>query len=274
MCHNPACSANAGGNIIKLVMLLSNKSEAQTRRFILSTKFVSSKPLYDQVAAMAEPNDVQEVDASNLNVFIQKFQESTRAKEYMESRGLSETTCEYFKVGYDPKSDMVLVPVFDRNDKLVGYNGRSIVGKRFKLSKSLPRNEILFNLNNAKRIGGTAIIAESQFDVMKIHQSGFPNGICSFGSHISDNHIRLIQRYFDRIIIMTDADPAGRKAGHNIANSVRGVHVEWAIHDWGVVYPDGAKDAGDLTEAQIKHCIKNAVSDAAYRSYKSLARSV
>jgi DNA primase len=190
----------------------------------------------------------------------------------MASRGFSEKTVEDFNVGYDPSMDMIVVPIYSYTGDPVGVNGRSIEGKRFKLTRSLERNSILFNLHRARRQGGTAIVFESQFDVMKAHQSGFPNGVCFFGSHISKEQAMALQRHFDRVIIMTDADQAGRKAGHNLSEMLKNTAVEWAIWDWGVIYPDGAKDAGDMTEEQVRYCINNAVSDVAYRSYKQFAK--
>lgn len=270
MCHNASCSANRGGTLIGLAMMLSNKNKPEVLRFILS-KRSSIADLSKQLEKIAEPEDVKTIDITLVEQFEQKFWSAEKAIDYMHSRGFNDETLKYFRVGYDPKMSMVIVPIFDRNGLPVGFNGRSIEHKKFRLSREFPRNEILFNVHNAKRHGGTAIICESQFDVMRIHQAGFPNAICSFGSHISDNQVRIMQRYFDRIIIMTDADSPGRKSGHDIASKVRGVHIEWAIHDWGVIYPHNAKDAGDMTDEEIKHCINNAVSDVSYRSYAPLA---
>jgi 5S rRNA maturation endonuclease (ribonuclease M5) len=89
---------------------------------------------------------------------------------------------------------------------------------------------------------------------------------------VSREQAALLARHFDRVIIMTDADKPGRKSGHNLSAMLRGsCRVEWAIHDWGVIYPGDAKDAGDMTEEEIAYVIKNAVSDVAYKSYKNLA---
>jgi hypothetical protein len=41
----------------------------------------------------------------------------------------------------------------------------------------------------------------------------------------------------------------------------------WASHEYGKIYPHDAKDAGDMTDEEIKSCIKNAVSDIEYRSW-------
>jgi len=268
MCHNPSCTAGRGGNLIKMMVLLGDKGPMEARRIIAMKSSLSGKSLLDQIIELQDETDIKVIDPSLVPTMEHNYHQSDRAKSYMESRGLDQKTTGAFHVGYDPKSDMVLVPIFNHQGEPVGFNGRTIEGKRFRLSKGLPRNEMLFNLHNAKRYGGTVIVCESQFDVMKIHQSGFPNAVCLLGSSISDRQIYLLQRYFNRIIIMTDADPAGRKAGHTLCEKLRGVAIEWAIWDWGVVYPHDAKDVGDMTVDEIRHCIKKAVSDISYRTYR------
>jgi len=268
MCHNPSCSAARGGNLIKIMVLLGDKGPMEARRILAMKSVESGKSLFDKIIELQDESDIKTINPELVSSMEQNYSKSPRAKAYMESRGFDEDTTRYFRVGYDPKSDMVLVPIFNPQGEPVGFNGRTVEGKRFRLSKDLPRNEMLFNLHNAKRHGGTAIVCESQFDVMKMHQAGFPNGVCFLGSSISDRQIYLLQRYFNRIIIMTDADPAGRKAGHTLSQKLRGVAIEWAIWEWGVIYPHDAKDVGDMTLEEIRYCIKNAVSDISYRTYR------
>jgi hypothetical protein len=66
---------------------------------------------------------------------------------------------------------------------------------------------------------------------------------------------------------MTDADKAGRDLGLSIATKLRMKDIMWASYEYGKIYPHDAKDAGDMTDEEIKSCIKNAVSDIEYRSW-------
>jgi DNA primase len=270
MCHNSACQARGG--LDRLVMLKSDKSPVEALRYISARQRSESSSLSEIVSSIESEEEVRVLDQSKLDALVSNFRKSKRAQDYMESRGFNPETLSYFDVGYDPGQDMIVVPIHDLKGNPIGVNGRSIEGKRFKLTKSIPRNSIWFNIHRVKAMGGTAIVFESQFDVMRVHQAGFPNGVCSFGSYVSAEQARLLQRYFDRIIIMTDADAPGRKSGHALSGMLRNTKIEWAIYDWGVIYPHGAKDAGDLTEDEIRHCITNSVSDAAYKSYKQLAQ--
>jgi hypothetical protein len=41
----------------------------------------------------------------------------------------------------------------------------------------------------------------------------------------------------------------------------------WASYEYGKIYPHDAKDAGDMTDEEIKACIRNSVSDIEYKSW-------
>ena len=66
---------------------------------------------------------------------------------------------------------------------------------------------------------------------------------------------------------MTDSDKAGRELGISISNKLRNKDILWASYEYGKIYPHDAKDAGDMSEEEIKHCITNAVSDIEYKSW-------
>lgn len=271
ICHNASCSGNSGGNLRKLVTLLSERSDMEAMRYIAKKGKEAQRPLSQRLEAIQAEERWPSLPQMKIDDLVDSFWRYQPAIDYMmKERGFDEETLREFEVGWEPEREMVVVPIHDHEGNPVGVNGRSIVGKYFKLTKRLPRNKILFNLNRAKRQGGTIIFCESQFDTMKIHQAGYPNAVCSLGSHVSRQQDALLKRYAERVIIMTDADKAGRKMGHTLSAMLRGVKVEWAIWDWGVIYPHGAKDAGDMTIEEIKHCINNSVSDIAYKSYKEL----
>jgi DNA primase len=159
---------------------------------------------------------------------------------------------------------MVTVPVHSPDGICVGVVGRSVTQKEFKNSPGLPRNSTLFNIHRAKRVGANCIIVESSFDAMRVHQAGFPNVVATLGGHISSNNLSLLNRYFNRLIIMTDNDEAGRSLGNNIFNKLRNKDILWASYEYGKIYPHNAKDAGDMTDEEIKLCINNSASHIEY----------
>jgi DNA primase len=266
ICFNPACGES--GTLNELVKKILNKNEYEAIRFI-SAKETESLNNFDEVmASMFE--DKPEFVKFPQNVLDNMYNElgsNEIARDYFKSRNINEESMHYFKLGYSSKQNMVIVPVHSPDGIPVGLVGRSISEKVFKNSTNLPRSKTMFNIHRAKKIGDHVIIVESSFDAIRVHQSGFPNVVATLGGHISPDNINLLNRYFNKITIMTDADEAGRVLGRNISNKLKNKDILWASYEYGKIYPHGVKDAGDMTEDEIRSCIKNAVSDIEYRSW-------
>ena len=266
LCFNPSCGE--AGSVKELVKKILNKNEFEVLRFILSKKSAADDEFEDTLNSLFEEKpDFVEFSQETLDNLYSELGNSEEAKQYFLSRGINEESMHHFKLGYSSKMGMVIVPVHSPDGMPVGLVGRSISEKRFKNSTNLPKNKTMFNIHRAKRIGENVIVVESSFDAIRVHQAGFPNVVATLGGHLSKENIALLNRYFNRITIMTDADLAGRELGLSIANRLRNKDILWASYEYGKIYPHDAKDAGDMTEKEIIACIKNAVSDIEYRSW-------
>ena len=72
---------------------------------------------------------------------------------------------------------------------------------------------MLFNLHRAiQSRDHTLILVEGFFDTFKTHQAGHHNVAALMGSKLSDRHVELMGTYFDQVILMLDADEAGKAA--------------------------------------------------------------
>lgn len=271
LCYRSDCSGARGGNLELLVARLSKRNPIEAIRFIEKKGSESKRPLSSKLDDMFAPKRMPIMPQLKLDELKDNFWSSVRAQKYMRDRGFTKQTCEDFEVGYDPKvmmrggstMPMVIVPVHDHQGNPIGVNGRSIEGKFFKLSKGIPRNEVLFNLHRAKR-EPVCVVTESQFDAMRVHQAGYPNAVAFMGSYISKEQYDLFRRYFKKLVVMTDNDPAGRKAGQNLAAGLREIRIEWAAWLQDEVYPHDASDAGDLTDDEIAYCVRNAIPHHEY----------
>jgi DNA primase len=267
LCFNPACGES--GTLIDLVKRITNRNDYEALRFI-TVKEAEVMANFDELLedTLEEKPDFIEFDSTTIDKLTSEMNQYEDGRVYMHGRGFMDETLEYFNVGYSNNRNMVTVPVHSPDGICVGVVGRSIKAKEFKNSPGLPRNSTIFNIHRAKRIGATCIIVESSFDAMRVHQAGFPNVVATLGGHISSNNLSLLNRYFNRIIIMTDNDEAGRSLGNNIFNKLRNKDVLWASHSYGKIYPHDAKDAGDMTDQEIKTCINNSVSHIEYVSWE------
>jgi len=129
-------------------------------------------------------------------------------------------------------------------------------------------------------------VCEASYDAMRIHQAGYPNVIALLGGHVTQYHINQIDRNFDTVLIMTDFDNKifrpncrmcnyercrghrpGRDLGRSIATKLPHKRILWGAYDDTCVFPHGAKDASDMTDDEIRQCIRGAVPNFEYQSW-------
>ena len=268
LCFNPSCGES--GTLIELVRRVLHKNDFEAMRFISAQETEVLNNFDDIMSNLFEEKpEFEEFSQEILDKLYKEIQSSNQAIEYLNSRGINQESIEYFKLGYSSNMNMVITPVHSPDGLPIGLVGRSIEGKSFKNSTNLAKSKTLFNIHRAKRIGDQVIIVESNFDAIRIHQAGFPNVVATLGGFLSVDQQNLLNRHFNKIIIMTDADQAGRELGKSITERLRFKDILWASYEYGKIYPHQAKDAGDMTDEEIKACIKNSVSDIEYRSWNS-----
>jgi DNA primase len=261
ICYNQMC--NATGTIMDLVKNLTNRNDFEALRFISANRLTTEQALEEELKELLD--DKPEFDIFSQDILDNLYNGlNEKAREYFYARHILDDAIDYFYLGYSQKQGMVTVPLHSPNGEPVGIIGRSIESKKFKNSVNLPRNKTMFNLHRAKREGGTIIVVESSFDAIRLWQAGFPNAVATLGGSISDTNINHLNKYSTTIIIMTDNDAAGRALGHTIASKLKGKNVLWACYNYDKVYPHDAKDVGDMTDEEIKQCIKNAIPHFEY----------
>ena len=261
VCYNQNC--NSSGTILDLVIKLTNRTSFEAMRFISSNKMSEAEMLEEELKDLLDDKpEFDEFSSSTLKTLHEGITEE--ARKYYATRHINSDAIDHFNLGYSQKQGMVTVPLHSPDGIAVGVIGRSIQGKSFKNSPNLPRNKTMFNLHRAKLEGGTIIVVESSFDAIRLWQAGFPNAVATLGGSISDTNINHLNKYSSTIIIMTDNDKAGISLGETIANKLKNKNVLWARYDSLNTYPHNAKDVGDLTDEEIKQCIKNAIPHFEY----------
>jgi DNA primase len=281
-CFNPSCMT--AGTLEELIRRLKKLNVFQVARLILKYKDANNHSLSERVdEALAKPVEFVPFPQEPLDRMYRDFKGSV-GQQYMRSRGFNDDTLDYFRVGYSAKKNMVIVPMHDPKGMPIGLIGRtaSHTDKAFKNSTNLPKSLTTWNFHRARRTGDTVIVVEASYDAMRVHQAGYPNVVALLGGHITSHHIQQLSRTFSKVIIMTDFDPKqyrpncrmcnynpckghrpGRDLGRQIAN-IPNIKVLWSAYDDTCVYPHGAKDVGDLTDNEIRQCLKNAISNLEY----------
>jgi DNA primase len=112
-----------------------------------------------------------------------------------------------FSLGYSEKQGMVTIPVQSPDGMNIGFVGRSIEGKEFKNTPGLPKGKVLFNLHRVKS-SSIVYVVESSFDAIRLDQVGFP-AVATLGANVSISQIRLLEKYFNNVVLVADNDEAG-----------------------------------------------------------------
>jgi hypothetical protein len=270
-CFGAACGTS--GKLEDLPKRLLKYNIFQTRRLLLKYRNVGNKTLEERLAENKNKVDIVEWEFADRLPRMQSDFWDSEGYAYMRGRGFEDETLKHFGVGYSVNKGQVAVPMYAPEGFCVGVIG-------------LPRRFIPWNFQNARKCGDTVIICESSFDAMKIHQAGYANVIALLGGSLSMWQQDLINRTFSKIIIMTDFDKKryvpdckkckakkiylceghrdGREFGRLLAEKLPNKKIMWAAYDDTCVYPHEAKDATDMTEEEIRQCLKNAISNFRY----------
>ena len=268
ICFNPACGES--GTLLELIKRVLNKNDFQAMRLVFSKQEEALDNFEEIMSEMFKDKpDFVEFPQSKIDELSTSLTLNKVARDYFISRGINEMSMSHFELGYSENQNMVTVPVHTLDGLPIGLVGRSIEGKSFKNSTNLPKSKTLFNIHRAKKIGDHVIIVESSFDAIRVHQAGFPNVVATLGGFLSNDQHNLLNRHFNKITIMTDNDLAGRELGSGIAYKLKNKDILWSSFEYGKIYPHDAKDAGDMTDEEIKTCVKNSVSNIEYRSWNS-----
>ncbi|CAN5722815.1 hypothetical protein BH11PAT2_BH11PAT2_09400 [soil metagenome] len=151
---------------------------------------------------------------------------------------------------YDRFRNRLMFPIRDAAGRTVAFTGRALdpadSAKYLNSPETLlfKKHEVLFGMDKAKdaiRSRGFAILVEGQFDLLLLHQAGFQNTIALSGTALSSQHLSLIKRYADNLMLCLDGDRAGLAASAKNARAAlnAGMRVK------AVRLPEG-KDPADV----------------------------
>ncbi len=129
---------------------------------------------------------------------------------------------------YDRFRNRLMFPIRDAAGRTVGFTGRALSSDDQAKYLNSPETElfkksqILFAMDRAKdaiRTRGYALLMEGQMDVLHAHQAGFENTVGISGTALSLEHLSLLMRYSENLMLALDGDRAGLMASHKHALS-------------------------------------------------------
>lgn len=160
---------------------------------------------------------------------------------------------------YDRFRNRLMFPIRDSAGRVVAFTGRALDPDDQAKYLNSPetdlykKSEVLFGMDKAKdaiRTRGFALLVEGQMDLLMLHQIGFANTVALSGTALSKEHLSLMKRYADNLMLALDADRAGLAASQKnaIAALACGMRVKAVKLPLGKDPADLAKDTPqDLT---------------------------
>ncbi len=175
---------------------------------------------------------------------------------------------------YDKFRNRTMFPIIDPAGKVVGFSGRAMPGEdksaKYINTGDTPvykKSRVLYGMNFAKNhCSSQIILVEGNVDVVSLHQAGFENTVAACGTAFTAEQARLIARYTKEIVIVMDADTAGKKATDKVLGILESLNISAKV----VRLPQGKdpdefiKKCGSLAFEEL---IKRAVPSVEYKLY-------
>jgi len=165
--------------------------------------------------------------------------------ENLEKAGLTIIKNEEEGKYYDRFRERVTFPIHNLSGKVIAFGAR-LLSKEAKQAKYLNspetlvyhKSHILYGISQARqfiRQEENCYLVEGYTDVLSLHQEGIKNVVASSGTALTENQVRLLKRFTQKITLLYDGDKAGVKA------ALRGVDLalEAGLEVRAVLLPEG-----------------------------------
>lgn len=114
----------------------------------------------------------------------------------------------------------LMFPIRDTAGRVVAFGGRVLDDSHPKYLNSADsplfrKGKVLYALDLAKQAiqaARTAVIVEGYTDVIAAHMAGTGNVVATLGTAFTEDHLRLLSRFADKVVLVFDADAAGLAA--------------------------------------------------------------
>lgn len=125
---------------------------------------------------------------------------------------------------YDRFHGRLMFPICDRQGRVVAFSARILDAKSHPAkyvnspeTEIFTKSRILYALDKAaakivKHPRREAIVCEGQIDVIRCHACGFETAVASQGTAFTKEHVSILKKHADSVVLVFDGDSAGRKA--------------------------------------------------------------
>lgn len=153
---------------------------------------------------------------------------------------------------FDRFRGRIMFPIFDVRGDPVGFGARLLEGDGPKYLNSpetaiYHKSWLLYGLNWAKSDivrSDLAIVVEGYTDVIALRRAGLGNTVATCGTALGEEHLDLLRRFSERVVLMFDGDEAG--VGASLRGFERSVPGDLDLRV--AVVPEG-RDPADVVDS-------------------------
>ncbi|PIR57715.1 MAG: DNA primase [Parcubacteria group bacterium CG10_big_fil_rev_8_21_14_0_10_38_31] len=172
--------------------------------------------------------------------------------DFLKSKNFSDTDME--KAGmvikspkgyYDRFRSRIMFPIFGSMGQPVGFSGRIFgeeshsesTGAKYINSPQTPlfdKSKILYGFDKAKntiRQENTCVLVEGQMDLLMSQQTSITNTVATSGTALTEEHLKIIKRLADNLILSFDTDEAGLSASERAVGMALAMGFDVKIAD-------------------------------------------
>lgn len=163
--------------------------------------------------------------------------------EYLLKKGFSRTEIIAAGLGiqkelegrmYDRFRHRIMFPISDAQGQVIGFGGRTMGDDDAKYINSpesalYNKSSVLFGLFQARdaiRKSHTVLLVEGYFDAIAAHRAGIENVVAVSGTALTDDHVKIIRRYADQVVLCLDQDNAGQLAAGRAFDLLSRAHLK------------------------------------------------
>ena len=122
---------------------------------------------------------------------------------------------------YDRFRNRLMFPICNVDGKVIGFGGRRVNEEDEPKYINSPESDIyqkrksFYGINKSKdfiRREDRAILVEGYTDFLSLYSSGTKNVVATLGTSLTREHVSILKRYTENVVVIFDSDDAGEKA--------------------------------------------------------------
>jgi len=195
---------------------------------------------------------VCETAATLYHRSLSSLPEAAHAREHLAKRKIPPEAVEKFRIGYssgreifaahlhsallaraglasmgsdgtyhDRMRGRIVLPIMDESGRVIGFGGRAMAPQAQPKYLNTPdtplyhKSSTLYGLAFAKealRRSSRAILVEGYFDAIAAHAAGVAGTVAVLGTSLTEQQLKLLRRFVQRLVIVYDEDAGGNEA--------------------------------------------------------------